>query len=596
MLLSVLIACLIMRAVAASLCPTARPRLHAALPCARRLPLIHRRTLVPELSEREKAARKRVRWYLSQMPGARGGRAELGPNSCTDCLNLIDAMRAEGLRPSVDAHNRAMGLCAAQLHVVERLFGELQAEGNTNEGSYTALVQAQVARGELVAAVATIDALLSRPGLQPRLRTGAPLLTRLMNLDGERTAQVLWERLARSGVEFSSVEYDARLRMHGRAGDVRQLRLSLSELLRRQPVPNAASVGAIVGAVQDCATAAAAAPGARATVRHTRIDANGHCECSGTQLQLLGLSGAERLHMRSTLLERAKQRSQQGLQHLEQFCEWLRVQPPFDYVLDGPNIAYFGQNFEGGGFSYRQIQEVLDTLRLSAPGARVLLLLPRKYLKREIPNHTCSSAQKTRVSDDDRALISAWREDGTLYECSPALYDDWYWMYATVAETREPGPEDGGDEAARPKNSRPRGTCTARTGDQLGDWPPPPAVRTRVVTNDAMRDHHSDLLPPLAFARWKHSQVAGFTCSTIDVGASEDDRSGGDSSGCDGEGASLTGDAPATAAATAVAYATRVALAPGYSIEAQVTGDLWHVPVPDTTPKEWLCIHLPAAD
>jgi hypothetical protein len=38
---------------------------------------------------------------------------------------------------------------------------------------------------------------------------------------------------------------------------------------------------------------------------------------------------------------------------------------------------------------------------------------------------------------------------------------------------------------------------------------------------------------------------------------------------------------------------TWVAPVPQLSVEAQAEGSRWHVPVPDTSPQEWLCIHLP---
>ena len=53
-----------------------------------------------------------------------------------------------------------------------------------------------------------------------------------------------------------------------------------------------------------------------------------------------------------------------------------------------------------------------------------------------------------------------WRELGLLYVCPRGIYDDWFWMYASVH-----------------------------------------GARARVVTNDAMRDHRMDLLPERAFRR-----------------------------------------------------------------------------------------------
>ncbi len=52
--------------------------------------------------------------------------------------------------------------------------------------------------------------------------------------------------------------------------------------------------------------------------------------------------------------------------------------------MDGPNVAYTKQNFEGGKFSYRQVELVVDKLR--ERGGRILVVLPFAYTMRRIPN------------------------------------------------------------------------------------------------------------------------------------------------------------------------------------------------------------------
>ena len=71
------------------------------------------------------------------------------------------------------------------------------------------------------------------------------------------------------------------------------------------------------------------------------------------------------------LLDRAQQTDSASADPLLEFAAWLDGRPPFDYVIDGPNVAYYNQNFEGGAFSYRQIAAVMA--HLQAGGRRVLL-------------------------------------------------------------------------------------------------------------------------------------------------------------------------------------------------------------------------------
>lgn len=134
-------------------------------------------------------------------------------------------------------------------------------------------------------------------------------------------------------------------------------------------------------------------------------------------------------------------------------------------MIDGPNVAYYHQNFVDGAFNYRQIEAVVQ--HLLAQGKRVLLILPDKYTRREVPNHTCSPERSTTLSDADLSLLHRWRHEGVLYVCPNKIYDDWLWMYASVAS-----------EVA--------------------------THRTAVVTNDAMRDHWCEMLrsrlPPLIIA------------------------------------------------------------------------------------------------
>ena len=264
-----------------------------------------------------------------------------------------------------------------------------------------------------------------------------------------------------------------------------------------------------------------------------------------------------------------------------------------------------------------------DALHETSPAVRILLLLPTKYLKAEIPNHTSARAKRNRVSDDDRALVQAWRDAGLLYECASDLYDDWYWMYASVAETRA---------------EEPTSSVMPRDG------------ATRVVTNDAMRDHWNELLPPDAFRRWKHAQIVSFGChnSTYAAAMALQDEAAAAAAASDGATRAppgLQGEAMAAPAAAPDAAGgsmpkalvaapdgatsgpavqavtdedldetstllhrgmrrmrevgldgplrTWIAPVPQLSVEAQASGPRWHVPVPDTEPQQWLCLRLP---
>jgi hypothetical protein len=85
-------------------------------------------------------------------------------------------------------------------------------------------------------------------------------------------------------------------------------------------------------------------------------------------------------------------------------------------VLDAPNIAYFGQNFEKGGFRFRQIEIVLKALR--AEGKRVFMTMPHKYTLDRIPNHARNRGRPgrshTALSRHEAALLEVRGWGGAL--------------------------------------------------------------------------------------------------------------------------------------------------------------------------------------
>lgn len=133
------------------------------------------------------------------------------------------------------------------------------------------------------------------------------------------------------------------------------------------------------------------------------------------------------------------------------FQSWLESKGPVDVILDAANIGYFGQNFEGGGFNYAQIQLVVEYYQRQ--GKKLLIVL---------------HASRTRPSVVPRAfqpLVEEWKTSGLMYCCEKGNNDDWYWLYAGVSCTRSGSPY--------------------------------------IISNDLMRDHHFQMLHLRSFRRWK---------------------------------------------------------------------------------------------
>ena len=167
-------------------------------------------------------------------------------------------------------------------------------------------------------------------------------------------------------------------------------------------------------------------------------------------------------------LARNRERSPPGA--FDAFAEWCAANGPFDAVVDGANVALFGQNWSHGDFSFAQLEAVVEELKLRlGPGSKTLVVLHRSRLV----------APPARDADGRRVLRSFASEaialpapsassfplpaQAMLYAAPHGSNDDWYWLHAAVAA----------------------------------------GSKGLLVSNDEMRDHVFQLLSPRFAARWK---------------------------------------------------------------------------------------------
>lgn len=221
----------------------------------------------------------------------------------------------------------------------------------------------------------------------------------------------------------------------------------------------------------------------------------------------------------STLASKNKRTERQ----FTEFQSWLRHQGSFDVIVDGANVAFFNQNFAGGGFHHLQVDDVVQ--HFLAENKRVLLVLHNKWLNyntdtrtpaykrpHQIPdtpaesecgahntvvitgdsvearnpwkireNESSSQRGHSSMSKKSRYIadcVKKWRELGILYECQRGNNDDWYWLYATL-------------------------------------WS---GKHCHVVTNDQMRDHHFQMLGPKEFLKWKERHQCFFHIQSFGSG------------------------------------------------------------------------------
>lgn len=235
---------------------------------------------------------------------------------------------------------------------------------------------------------------------------------------------------------------------------------------------------ACLGVSKSSADALVAAFSSRANI--VSIEPSGYCEASGVTLQRFPLSPSERATVREGLLTAAGLYGETQARKLQEFHDYFLAlsEGPgggVTAVVDAPNVAYARQNFEGGQFSYHQVDLVVRSL--VEMGHKVLVLMPGKYMQTTVPNHARwnGADRKTvlqhEVTPDERALLEKWEAAGQMFATAQGANDDWYWMMSTVT----------------------------------GEAPP------LAVSNDEMRDHRLALLATRPFIRWKATSLARFS-------------------------------------------------------------------------------------
>jgi len=287
-------------------------------------------------------------------------------------------------------------------------------------------------------------------------------------------------------------------------------------------------------------------------VSRVRLDeSTGKCPRSGSQLRLINLDPTMKerfqeglLHLVSTSYQERHRNAAKRDVHgnLRKFGEWLqsRKGKPFTAIIDGPNIAYYMQNFEQGTFNYHQIKFVVDALENM--GENVLVVLPKKYTYDRFPIPKGTHTIKQSLSQKEKEIRDDLIAKGKACVVPVGTLDDYYWMYASVSMKEEFIPPDNTE----------------------GRWP---GNRPMLISNDKLRDHKMSLLEPRLFRRWYSNFLVNFTFSAF-VGDECTDKE--------------------------IGFKT----ADFYSREIQGNASnpnemTWHFPVSDWDENESLCIRIP---
>jgi len=228
------------------------------------------------------------------------------------------------------------------------------------------------------------------------------------------------------------------------------------------------------------------------------------CPRTKAKLRLISLGEDQRKKFYDTLLELSMSRMQQfqenfrkpsdhavAAEQLARFANWLNKRPgaPFTAIVDGPNVAYYMQNFDQGKFNYHQLQFVVDAL--VSMKENPLVILPFKYTKPKFPVSNALGGFQT-LGQKELDIMEGLKRDGRLYTVPPGCLDDFYWILASISDQAKS--RNGEDLDILPDNKD-------------GRWP---GTRPMLVSNDQMRDHKLMMMEPRLFRRWYSCHIVNY--------------------------------------------------------------------------------------
>eukprot|EP01025_Chloroclados_australasicus_P036434 TRINITY_DN3714_c0_g2_i1.p1 TRINITY_DN3714_c0_g2~~TRINITY_DN3714_c0_g2_i1.p1 ORF type:complete len:609 (-),score=61.33 TRINITY_DN3714_c0_g2_i1:438-2264(-) len=122
-------------------------------------------------------------------------------------------------------------------------------------------------------------------------------------------------------------------------------------------------------------------------------------------------------------------------------------------LIDGANVALYGQNVTSGEFSWRQISMAVEEVERKFPGEVPVVFL----------NVGRIHAQYTQQVPQNKAILEKLKKQNKLFITPKGSNDDWFWLYAVVKA----------------------------------------AEKGYLVSNDELRDHIFELIRPKYFLKWK---------------------------------------------------------------------------------------------
>ena len=430
--------------------------------------------------KKQKPMSPEIEVRLAIQMAAREGSVDTG-------LAAYDRAKEQGLRLSLDSYATLLFLCSggddwealigntatekqkempspeSLLERSEAVMQDMATAGITpNEICYTALARLNAWAGRVDTAFEIAQRVTTTKGLVPRLRCFTPSLVAYAEQGQGEQAFAVDGAIVDAGLEPGEGELSRLLQASSSETQCNGFyeRVTTNVLLRLSRNFTTLERNTINRAIQYFTSL---------DQSKWRIDANckveedGGCEGAGPGVKLaaLDLDDEEYGEFTRGIAELAT-KQQRHAADFTSFKGWLEEHGPFGVVVDAANVAFYGQNFESGGFSFGQIGAVVQRVRRDHPRLKPLVLLHVNRTKAQ-------PAQQPTAT----ALLEQLKKESCFYATPQGSNDDWYWMYAAVAAGAE----------------------------------------GLLVSNDEMRDHSFSMLAPRFFGKWKQRHQLRYTFS-----------------------------------------------------------------------------------
>ena len=515
---------------------------------------------------------------------------------------------ASGIAPPTDVCSTLLHIYASapQPLLAEALevFVAAQKQAAPAEPMWSGIIKLHCAAGDPTAGLARIEEMIAA-GVAPRLRSFSPIISAACEARdhelAERCVELVEARATEYNLALSPSEHVEllRLALYRAAATAAATAATAASSRAAAPATQAtfdvngggAPTGVLEAALRrmmiDAPQLAPShvervlesfreyGPQARWVAVPCATDARGECSYSGVTLAPALIDETERAELRRLIPQLVGARIKAT--EFAKFAQWIERElvraGPFDYVLDGANIGFFGCSkvekarrlakaasavVSAGAHppSIEATAEATAEAHASSGGGQggggkgggrfegkggggagagahtgstlnhhqIDWLL--EHVRRASPDarvllvlHTSHTAADS-LAPAAAAIVHRWRAEGVLFETPAGMNDDWYWLHAAVAS----GPG-----------------C-------------------KVVSNDEMRDHTFGLMDSRVFAKWRERHVVHF------------DIPGG-----------------TTAAAAGLKPALLPPLPYSHVMQEHPSG-CWHVPCAEQHPNGWVCV------